>query len=138
MFFSLCWRKLLTAGTQDKQYWLETLRGQVWEVRKGLRMWLEERWDDRRAPVTDDRTKAHEPTSKLDVERQDNCSEVPHPEPVKLYVQAQALPSLAVAETWSRNMCTSHAVLQIHTHFLTWANFLCCSGVQFLPETGGL
>ena len=87
------------------------------------------------ALVTDDRAKALKPMSKLDVERQDNCSEVPHPEPVKLHVWAQALPSSAVAETWSRNMCTSHAVLQIHTHFLTWTNSSCCSQVQFLPET---
>lgn len=76
-------------------------------------MRLEERWGDRTAPVTDDRTKARKSTSKLDVERQDNCSEVPHPESVKLHVWAQALPSSVVAETWSRNICTSHAVLQI-------------------------
>lgn len=92
-------------------------------------MQLEERWGDRTAPVTDDWTKAPKPMSKLDVERQDYCSEVPHPEPVKLHVWAQALPSLAVAETWSRNIHTSHAVLQICTNFLTWTNSLCCSQV---------
>lgn len=80
-------------------------------------MWLEERWGDRAAPVTDDKTKAPKPTSKLDMKRQDNCYKVPHPESVKLRVWAQTLPSSAVAETWRRNMCTSHAVLQICTHF---------------------
>lgn len=127
--------QLLTAGTPDEQHWLDTLRGPVWELREGLGTRLEEWWGDGAAPATDDRTKAPEPTSKLEAERQDNCSKVPHPEPVKLHVWAQALPSSAVAETWSRNMCTSYAVLQICTHFLTWTNSLCGSRVQFLPKT---
>lgn len=90
-------------------------------------MQLEERWGDRTAAVTGDKAKAFKLVSRLDVERQDDCFEVPKLEPVKLHLWAQALPSSAVAETWSRNMCISHAVLQIHTHFLTWTNSLCFS-----------
>lgn len=74
-------------------------------------MWLEERRGDRVLLASDDGTKSLKATSKVDVERQDNCSRVPTLSLRDVVCglrlcQAQLLPRLG-AETCARCMLYS-------------------------------